>query len=765
MPPLLALALPLLVPAAPPRMDADGIPLPAEAVCRLGSAKFRHSNSIDQMTVTRDGRVLVTIDEYTTTNPYLWGWEAATGFLRYRVPLKDVYTRNMSVVGNCIQVEDIAGANRLTVSRYDQDTGLKLGPPVIHTPIAQVGSVLSPDGKTLLCYKCDVVRRYGIDHTDYVITAHPVAGGKPVPVLHESYPADVQLDTTFAPDGRHIAVVPNSLSPVAPSIRVFDPNTGKLVRNLQVGGKFVNLVAFTPDGARVAGVVAGEEKNTLVVWDLADGRRRDLIVDPHRKLFARPVFSPDGRLVVIWEAVHFDLMVADTTTGRTLHTLHNTYGPAVFSPDSRTLYASSRDTSVVTRLDLVTGRVTVPEPREPMNLLRVSTTGLIFCDSYVRGPQVVAWDARTRAIVSRGRVYRASPGNAITILDVSRDGKWVIFYEKPVRVEHKPSTTFSVCDAATGVVRATCAGHTEKIELATFSPDGTRVYSMAGTERRAWDAATGLPVDDPAVEGFERDAVTSPDRRMIVQFNGGIASTSLPKDPDRVGIDLVECVTGKVRHSFRGHLGSIGGYTWMTTAGGGMAFFPDGRYLVTTSLDAPMFVWDVRGELSKPDAPPDAATLAAAWADLASDDAAAGFRAVRRLAHFPDVAVPFLRDKLPPVQGPTPAAVAALVAGLDAPGFADRERAEKELKALGELAGPALRAAVRGTPSAEVRARAGRLLARLDGPPGPDAVRAVRAVEAVEWMGTPGSKALLAAWAGGAAGARLTVEATAAASR
>jgi hypothetical protein len=215
-------------------------------------------------------------------------------------------------------------------------------------------------------------------------------------------------------------------------------------------------------------------------------------------------------------------------------------------------------------------------------------------------------------------------------------------------------------------------------------------------------------------------------------------------------VEMIERVTGKVRHTFTGHnRGFLS-----------LAFSPGGHYLAAASPDAPVFVWDIRGELAKPAAPPDAAALAAAWADLASADAAAGFRAVRLLAHCPDTAVPFLRKKLAPAKGPTAAAIATLVADLDAPAFADRETAEKELRKLGELAGPAVREAVKTTASAEVRTRAEKLAAALAaGKPGPEQVRAVRAVEAVEWMGTPAAKALLAEWAAGANGATLTAEA------
>src|SRR5205814_854896 len=123
---------------------------------------------------------------------------------------------------------------------------------------------------------------------------------------------------------------------------------------------------------------------------------------------------------------------------------------------------------------------------------------------------------------------------------------------------------------------------------------------------------------------------------------------------------------------------------------------PDGRWLAAASPDAPVFVWDVRGAAEPAGAPPDDAGREQLWADLASDDAAAAFRAVRALAKHPDRAVPFLAGKVKPVAAADPARVAKLIADLDSPVYAARAAASRELRKLGELAEPALEAALAG---------------------------------------------------------------------
>jgi WD40 repeat protein len=63
-----------------------------------------------------------------------------------------------------------------------------------------------------------------------------------------------------------------------------------------------------------------------------------------------------------------------------------------------------------------------------------------------------------------------------------------------------------------------------------------------------------------------------------------------------------------------------------------------------------------------------------------------------------------------------PERLARLLAGLNSNSFAAREEATRELERLGEAAETALREALKGRPSAEVRRRAEALLAKLAGP-------------------------------------------------
>src|SRR5207244_7275146 len=98
--------------------------------------------------------------------------------------------------------------------------------------------------------------------------------------------------------------------------------------------------------------------------------------------------------------------------------------------------------------------------------------------------------------------------------------------------------------------------------------------------------------------------------------------------------------------------------------------------------------------------------------------------------------------------------------------FAARDRATQELRKLGGAAGPALREARELKPSKEMSQRIQLLLDEFARPASAgDELRLVRAVELLERLNTPAARQLLEQLAGGAAGARLTEEATAARER
>jgi HEAT repeat protein len=108
--------------------------------------------------------------------------------------------------------------------------------------------------------------------------------------------------------------------------------------------------------------------------------------------------------------------------------------------------------------------------------------------------------------------------------------------------------------------------------------------------------------------------------------------------------------------------------------------------------------------------------------------------------------VSLCEQRLKPVLPADTKRLAEALRNLDSDQFRLRDKAAKELESLGEGAEPALRQALAGHPSVEVRARLEQLLERLVRA---DPWRRWRALEVLEQIGSPEARQLLAALAHG----------------
>jgi hypothetical protein len=146
---------------------------------------------------------------------------------------------------------------------------------------------------------------------------------------------------------------------------------------------------------------------------------------------------------------------------------------------------------------------------------------------------------------------------------------------------------------------------------------------------------------------------------------------------------------------------------------------------------------------------------AAWWKTLADPDAGKAYRTMKEMAAHRAEAVTLLRTKLPPIRALEDARLDALLTGLGADEFKEREAASHELIALGDAAEPRLRTVLRGAPSLELKRRTEVILQRID----ESRLRSERAIEVLGMIGDSSASKYLSELASGLSGAARTNDA------
>jgi WD40 repeat protein len=345
------------------------------------------------------------------------------------------------------------------------------------------------------------------------------------------------------------------------ALRIFNVDTGELMRTIRGHEGGINCLALSPDGKMLAS--AGSTRAFL--WDVASGKQlRPLKVSGVSTL----AFSPDGTKLITGGQDHeHSVRIFDCQTGKEQlrllwHSRQVDY--IACTPDGNKLVTASSSEGKVLVTDMTTGEVvrTFQSPNVYETTVALSPDGkmLAVADTRYAGghPRTVLrlFDLTT------GRESRALPGvqQRTVALIFSPDGKTLVSSgEKDVHV----------WDVATGAEKRHFPGGGSHLH---FSPDGKRLISTAAVIR-VWDVDSGKEFHPPeGFQGYVSSLCFAPDGKTVAACSW---------DWDRGVIVLWDARTGQLLRTLRGHESYIRS----------LQFAQDGR-LISGGGDSTLRVWD-----------------------------------------------------------------------------------------------------------------------------------------------------------------------------
>jgi WD40 repeat protein len=534
--------------------------------------------------------------------------------------------------------------------------------------------------------------------------------------------------------------------------------------------------AFSHDGK----LLASAGRNAIEVWNASDGNSAvpKILGDIAKDEIHGVAVSPDGKWFLTKSADSGTIQIWDSA-GQMKRTIKsNRWGGRypIFSRDSRHFFGGALDTIALVRWDFPGGvesaRYTFAEPAADQ--IAILNIGLSDDGKRLAAITQTANRPGRVAIVGGG----GQMGAAITI---------------------------TVWDTATTKRLSSIEENEEAfMSYGAFSPDLHRYF--LNDKAISLNGGPGHKLDLPA-GASARQAAVSPDGRLVAQMLEVNAQKLVNGQPtytiESRGVIVHETATGKglftlptgycsqiafspdsrdlivvgkesiarwdlttrmpiVRHKSPGRfVGSYGpGFASSLT------ITPDGMKATTGHIDTTALVWDMSAPRRVAKGLSDR-EREAPWNDLAGTDAGKAYAAIWTLEDDVEHSVALLKARLRPVVGPKTDHVLRLIARLRVESFADREAAEKELRALGEMTVSNLRAALKQPLPAEQKRRLERLLAEATSPvvaPG-ERLQQVRAIAVLEHIGSKEAEGLLKELAGGLPEARLTREAAEALAR
>ncbi|MBI3410848.1 MAG: hypothetical protein HY040_21130 [Planctomycetes bacterium] len=466
-----------------PTVDRFGDPLPAGALFRLGTERFRH-RYVGRVVYSPDGNLLASI-----TIPRLTHGEAPQIAILWDV-------RSGKKLHQLTDVEDLAfsaDSQRVAVSAKGHPIR------VIEVKSGQILARLPDEARHPFAFSVD--GKLVSQGKEGIVVWDAVQFKEALNISIEAAPMEV---LGFSPDGKQVLSVDRFYN-----LRTFDAVTGAKLREKALGspdeqrsdaaslitanGKFYVDAGYKHFYLKSKKSVGG--KNTLRIWDPLTGEKLAQFPGVMRPVRGEQdkgqetegylrglALSLDGKTLAWSEGLDFDTLV-DVRSGKARDLLERR-GPEdlglAFSPDGETLAVAGG-----------------------------------------HGHSVRFWDVAT----AKEKAGRTSHCGDVYAIDLSRDGKMIATAGNDY--------TIKLWDRVSGICLRTLNGHISSIHGLRFDPDGKFIASVSndGTAR-IWNVATGEEHQDlRRSQGWGATTVITftADGKIV----GAILSEDLKDDPLR----------------------------------------------------------------------------------------------------------------------------------------------------------------------------------------------------------------------------------------
>ncbi|MFN8211740.1 MAG: caspase family protein [Bacteroidales bacterium] len=574
-------------------------------------------SAISSVEINRQGSLILSV----TNNGTLTVWDLNTGKLvRQFKPADDRFTcASFHPDGAKI----ITGTRKSYISLWDIASGTKISDiKAISRDLnyqknfdyEETGSIAySSDGKYIIA---------GV--ADYTAILFDAATGKEIRKYKNanSECTSCVINAVLSPDNRNIYIGSGD------SVKVFDVQSGKLVKALYGQGGTAESLCISGDGKYLAGVEYGVAelwdtglwKRTLVKGDYSDRKVLSVALSPDGKemiagnekrtadIFTTakgsPVLtlkgylnqvderiltdsymywaamvnearlSPDGKYIAVGRTGN-NAKIIDFKTGKVFRTLRGHKSMVIslsFSNDGRFLATGGLDGQVFI-WDIETGKAvqafSFPDEKEAIYSLDFSSDGKMLAAA-IWGGYIIIWDTSTG---ERIRALSPHDGRGCYRVKFTKNGLYVI----TVGLDMKLKMT----EIDTGDEVRSFIGHTGEslINSVNLNQQGDRfITSGQDGTIRTWDIASGLQVSRiKAHPGGAYCAAFDPSGKYII--SGG----------DDFLVKLWDASTGNLVSEYAGHRGGVGDVNITS----------DLKYLISGSRDGSIRIWntDTRKEI------------------------------------------------------------------------------------------------------------------------------------------------------------------------